>query len=215
MAAKRGFDAASLPVAPAADRNKEVIWKILSKKMDGHVLEIGSGTGQHIGHFAPQKTSIIWYPSDCGEDCFWAIKERTKDSKNVRVPGKVNLLEESWTVDASKLLDGSVKKFDGIYTCNVCHIAPWEATVSLMKNAPKIMSEGGLLCIYGPFIIDGKSAESNFRFSKMLQARVPHQGVRELREIEKEANRAGMQLKEVVNMPANNNMLVFGFENKM
>jgi len=218
MATRTGWDSSDkapngsghLPTAGATERNKEAIWKTISKKfasLGANILELGSGTGQHISYFAQQRDDLTWQPSDYLDNYFWAIKERTKNMKNVKEPAKIDLMKKSWTKDATALIDG--KGFDGIYLCNVCHIAPWEATISLVTGASTVLREGGLLCIYGPFIIDGKSAASNFRFSKMLSAENPSRGVREVRDIEKHGEKAGLKLTEIIDMPTNNNILVF------
>eukprot|EP00466_Bigelowiella_natans_P013438 jgi/Bigna1/54632/estExt_Genewise1Plus.C_390013 len=201
-----------LPTLAATERNKQVIWDVISKILSGNVLELGSGTGQHIAHFVGEdkEKGICWFPTDYTDNNFWVIRERTKTFSNVKEPEKVNLLDEFWTKTVATKLDSKgEKKFDGIYMCNVCHIAKWDATASLMKSAGKILREDGNICIYGPFIIDGKSSESNFRFSKRLQEENPDRGVREVRDIEKCANEGGLALTKIINMPANNNILVF------
>jgi len=46
--------------APAFHRNLAAIWSVLApflERRSGHVLEIGSGTGQHAAAFAPRRTS--------------------------------------------------------------------------------------------------------------------------------------------------------------
>src|ERR687887_46325 len=53
--------------APAFHRNHAAIWSVLSRFLrgrSGDVLEIGSGTGQHVVQFAGQSPAITWWPSD-------------------------------------------------------------------------------------------------------------------------------------------------------
>ncbi len=57
--------------APAALRNQDAIKDVLCdiiKDKKGHVLEIGSGTGQHAIHFARHLPEITWWPSDPNDD---------------------------------------------------------------------------------------------------------------------------------------------------
>ena len=53
--------------APAFHRNHEPIWSVLAPFLLDHagdVLEIGSGTGQHVVAFAGKSPDIVWWPSD-------------------------------------------------------------------------------------------------------------------------------------------------------
>ena len=56
--------------AAAFHRNHEPIWAVLQKFLagkSGDVVEAGSGTGQHVVHFAKHTPGIIWWPSDLNE----------------------------------------------------------------------------------------------------------------------------------------------------
>ena len=53
--------------AAAFHRNYAPIWAVLQQFLagkSGDVLEAGSGTGQHVVHFARHSPEIIWWPSD-------------------------------------------------------------------------------------------------------------------------------------------------------
>ena len=58
-----------LPYAEACERNKAPILDALRTRLPrrGHVLEIGSGTGQHVVHFAPHFEDLTWQPSERAE----------------------------------------------------------------------------------------------------------------------------------------------------
>ena len=60
--------------APAADRNKDYILKVLQtilpNDLSGQALEIASGTGQHVSHFAQSFKKLIWQPSDVDQSNF-------------------------------------------------------------------------------------------------------------------------------------------------
>ena len=61
------------------------------------------------------------------------------------------------------------------------HISPWEATLGLLRGAGRILPAGGLLVLYGPFMIDHQhTAPSNAAFDQSLRARDPSWGVRDL-----------------------------------
>lgn len=54
--------------APAAERNKDPILAVLRASVKTErilqALEISSGTGQHVTHFAQALPNIIWQPSE-------------------------------------------------------------------------------------------------------------------------------------------------------
>lgn len=54
--------------AAAAERNKEPILAVLQESVNTgrhlQALEISSGTGQHVTHFAQSLRNIVWQPSE-------------------------------------------------------------------------------------------------------------------------------------------------------
>ncbi|MEX1362865.1 MAG: DUF938 domain-containing protein, partial [Nannocystaceae bacterium] len=87
---------------------------------------------------------------------------------------------------------------------NMIHISPWECAKGLLAGAGRLLPAGGPLLLYGPFVVDGETAPSNRAFDQSLRSRDPRWGVRELRDVEREAATHGLSLDEVVPMPANN-----------
>jgi hypothetical protein len=57
--------------SPSAERNKGPILTVLERVLprSGLVLEIASGTGQHVVHFARALTELTWQPSDPDANC--------------------------------------------------------------------------------------------------------------------------------------------------
>jgi hypothetical protein len=103
-----------------------------------------------------------------------------------------------------------VESAAAIFCANMIHIAPWEATEGLMRGAAKVLSAGGILVLYGPFVINEQhTAPSNEAFDASLRARNPLWGVRDLRLVDDTARLQGLQLRERVEMPANNLCAVF------
>ena len=56
--------------SPSCERNRQPILDVLEKLWPerGIVLEIGSGTGQHVVFFAPLNFRLSWQPSDVAEN---------------------------------------------------------------------------------------------------------------------------------------------------
>src|SRR6266581_3371329 len=87
--------------APAFHRNHAPIWSVLARYLQGQagdVLEVGSGTGQHIVEFARRAPHIVWWPSDIDEVLLASIAAWREHSKlaNVRSPVRIDLAEPGW-----------------------------------------------------------------------------------------------------------------------
>ncbi len=97
-----------------------------------------------------------------------------------------------------------------ILCCNMIHIAPWEATLGLMRGAGRVLTPGGKLWLYGPFVREGvETAEGNVAFDARLKDMDPRFGVRRLEDVAEIAASEGLGGPEVVEMPANNCLVGF------
>jgi cyclopropane fatty-acyl-phospholipid synthase-like methyltransferase len=191
-------------VAPAAERNKAAILEVLSRVLprQGLVLEIGSGTGQHVCHFARALPGLVFQPSDPDVDMRRSIARwiAHEDLQNVLDPMALDVLAPSWPIVAA----------DAVISINMIHVAPWAATQALFAHASRVLSTRAPLVLYGPFHRDGApTAESNARFDESLRAHDPTWGVRDLGDVAAVAAEAGFSQDEVVAMPANNLCVVF------
>ena len=187
---------------PSADRNKDPILEVLERVLppNASVLEIASGSGQHAVHFAGQLPEITWQPSDVDPERRASIRIWREESGlgNILDPMAVDVTEPEWNVGT----------FDAIYNSNLIHISPWECCLGLLAGARRHVLAGGLLIIYGPFKIGGgHTAPSNRAFDEDLRSRDPRWGVRDLEAVRGAAD--GFDLEERVEMPANNQTLIF------
>ncbi len=191
--------------AASADRNKGPILAVLERVLPptGLVLEIGSGTGQHIVHFALALPRLTWQPSDPDTDFRrsvegWIGQERLD---NVRAPLDLDVCRLPWPVTRA----------DAVLAINVIHVAPWAATQALLAGAKDALDRGGgVLYLYGPYRRFGRhTATSNAAFDAQLRASDPGWGVRDLEAVVELAGTAGFELAELVDMPANNLSVVF------
>jgi SAM-dependent methyltransferase len=197
------LSAAALPHSPAAERNAPHILQALLRWLppQGRVLEVASGTGQHARHFAAAMPGWDWQPTEASAEPLAAIALRCAGLPGVRAPLVLDVLAE-WPVPAAS--------FDAVYTANLLHIAPWAVTPAFMHGAARALRPGGVLVVYGPFIVEAEPlAPSNAAFDVDLRARNPLWGLRALHQVQAEALSAGLQLLERRAMPANNLMLRF------
>jgi SAM-dependent methyltransferase len=190
--------------APSAERNKQPILDVLVRALPpaGVVLEIGSGTGQHVTHFAKALPNLVFQPSemDAGRHASIAAWIAHEKLANVRPPIAFDVARLPWPVRAA----------DAIVCINVIHISPWEATLALMRGAGAMLPAGGVLVTYGPYRREGRhTAPSNAAFDADLKSRDPRWGVRDMEEVVAAAKAEGLALEETVAMPANNFTLVF------
>ena len=200
--------------AAAFHRNHEPIWAVLEKFLagkSGDAVELGSGTGQHVVHFATHAPGIMWWPSDLNESHLKSIEAWRAHAAlpNIRPPLRIDLADPAW---CPEMHDGSgPAHLLAVFCANVIHIAPWRVAEGLIAGAGRYLHRDGRLFLYGPFKRDGKhTAMSNAVFDTSLRQQNAEWGVRDMADVEKLAAGAGLALIETVPMPANNMILVFG-----
>lgn len=197
--------------APAFHRNQEAIGSAIAGFLDGktgHVLEIGSGTGQHAVTFARQWPQLIWWPSDILPSHLDSIAAWRREAAlaNLRDPQRIDLMDRDWTWAG----DTNADKLTAILCINVLHISPWRVAENLLAGAGRKLRDGGHLLLYGPYMRDGEhTAPSNAAFDASLRARNPDWGVRDIADVSALAQSAGLTLVNIVPMPANNMVLAF------
>ena len=190
--------------APHVARNAGPIADVLAQILParGMVLELASGTGEHILHFAREFPRLLWQPSDPEPAALRSIEAWRAES------GLFNLLPPI-SLDA-RAADWPVPQTDAILCINMIHISPWTATAGLIRGAGRLLGEGAPLYLYGPYRRAGvETAPSNEAFDESLRARDPEWGLRTLEEVAAEARKHGLQLDRIVEMPANNLSIVF------
>jgi SAM-dependent methyltransferase len=197
---------------PAFHRNHDVIWSAMAgflSAQKGDVLELGSGTGQHIAEFARLASDLTWWPSDIYPSHLASIEawRRHAGLANLRAPQRIDLTDPAWSWTA----DGQAGAALTAMLCiNVLHIAPWRVAQNLIAGAGRLLREEGRLFAYGPFMRDGAhTAPSNAAFDASLRAENPDWGVRDLADLNALAQDAGLTAAEIVPMPANNLVLAF------
>ncbi len=190
--------------APAAARNRGPILNVLRSVLpaEGQVLEIASGTGEHVIHLAAHLPKLQFQPSDPSAEALRSIAAWIDEAglDNVRTPVALDASASFWPVAEA----------DAIVCVNMVHISPWIATQGLFAGARAILPKAAPLCLYGPFKRDGAhTAPSNVAFDASLRAQNAGWGVRDLEAIAACASAAGFGAPEVIEMPANNLSVIF------
>ncbi|MEQ8762490.1 MAG: DUF938 domain-containing protein [Planctomycetota bacterium] len=190
--------------AESAERNCESIWENLGPLLpeSGLVLEIASGTGQHVVHYAERTPELTWQPTDVEPENITSIAHYVAEAelKNVRTPLLLDVTSNEWPV----------KSADVVVCINMIHIAPWKATRGLFRGAARVLGKGGLLFLYGPYLVEGRETEpSNLEFDADLKSRDASWGLRKLEDVGEVGEKQGLELVAHIDTPKNNLSVIF------
>jgi SAM-dependent methyltransferase len=195
-----------LPFSEACERNKDPILAVLRRCFADrmHVLEIGSGTGQHAVHFVGHLTHLTWHPT---EQLRYlpdlAARVQLEGRPNLKAPTVLDVRQSVWPL----------RSVDAVFTANTLHIMSWPEVIAMYHGIGSVLAPGGVLCVYGPFRYEGRyTSESNREFDRTLQERDPQSGVRDIQAVTALASEYGMRLMADHDLPAFNRLLVFAKE---
>jgi len=191
------------PFSQACENNKRPILEVLQRYLhDGdHVLEIGSGTGQHAVFFGSRLPHLIWQTSDVAV-YHAGIRQWLAETglDNVRPPLSLDVTDADWPIASTT----------AVFSANTTHIMSWPTVEAFIDGVGKILPAGGWFLLYGPFNYGGApTSESNARFDQSLRARDPASGIRGFEAVDALALARGLTLIEDAAMPANNRLLVW------
>ncbi|HTU65809.1 MAG TPA: DUF938 domain-containing protein [Steroidobacteraceae bacterium] len=193
-----------LLTSAAAERNKDPILTVLESVLPatGSALEIASGSGQHVCHFAAALPGIRWQPTEPDAASRDAMTRRIEAAHlpNLLPPIALDVHEPRWPVAA---------QYDAIVCINMIHISPWSSSRALCLGAARHLPAGGLLITYGPYLENGTAVASNLEFDASLKRHNPAWGLRDLDDVTRLAAEHGLARRQVVRMPANNLSVVF------
>ena len=188
--------------APSAERNRGPILRAIGPHLPptGLVLEIASGTGEHVTFFAAERPGLTWQPTDPDADRRASIDAWTSALPNVRPAIALDAASATWPLAHA----------DAILCINMIHISPWSATLGLFTGAARILPPAGVLALYGPYRRrDIPMQPGNDAFDADLKRRDPAWGLRELETVADLAAQNGFGPPAIVEMPADNLTLVF------
>jgi cyclopropane fatty-acyl-phospholipid synthase-like methyltransferase len=191
------------PFSQACENNKQYLLDLIRHEFPAgsRVLEIGSGTAQHVVHFAQALPEVQWLPSDMPRNLA-TVQAGLADCglSNISAPLALDVAYESWPVS----------DVEGIFTANTLHIMSETHVELFFRGVQRTLQPRGRLCVYGPFKYNGVfTTPSNARFDDWLKERDPRSGVRDFEKVDELARAAGLHLCADHAMPANNQLLVW------
>ncbi|WP_144430555.1 DUF938 domain-containing protein [Jannaschia donghaensis] len=194
-------DADGRITAPSADRNRDAILQVLLPRLPrkGDVLEIASGTGQHIAALAAHRPDLDFHPSDPDPARRASIDVRCKGLPNVAPAGDIDAGQAGWAI---------ANAADMVLVVNLLHLISDPEMAVLLDEAAQALAPEGVLAIYGPFLRQGRTtSDGDATFDADLRAQDPAIGYKDV-----DVVRTVLQVLElnveIVKMPANNLMVL-------
>lgn len=193
--------------APSAARNIAPILEVLSRHVPaqtggcGYALEIASGTGEHAVACAAAFPNVVWQPTDIDPLRLVSIDSwrALKGLRNMRMAQHLDAGAADWQVPG----------FGLITTVNLLHLISEDTARNVIHGVARSLAPGGRWALYGPFRTGGAfRSEGDLMFHDSLSAHDPAIGYKDLEWVEAEALAAGLARVELVEMPANNLMLI-------
>lgn len=193
--------------SPSAARNRDPIREVFLRHMPmaGMIVEVGSGTGEHVAHLATAAPLLSFFPGDPDEASRASILAWTAfhGLTNIAPPHAADVASLNW--------QSAFAPCEGLLSINMIHIAPFSAARGVFAGASALLKPEGRLFLYGPFKRSGvHTSASNEAFDASLKSRNPEWGVRDLDlEISPLAEAGNLALVAIEEMPANNLSLIF------
>ena len=191
------------PYSESCVKNQAPILEVLQAIFANQrsVLEIASGTGQHAVHFGRGLPHLTWQTSELIQNhagiLAWLNQAKLP---NVLPPVAIDVNDDQWPVG----------RVDTVFSANTVHIISWPAIERMFAGIARVLSAGGILCLYGPFNYGGEfTSESNAHFDVWLKSRDTNSGVRNFEDINRLAEMHGLFLLKDISMPSNNRTLVW------
>ncbi|WP_394763707.1 DUF938 domain-containing protein [Phenylobacterium sp.] len=191
--------------APSTARNRQPILDVLRPRLPpvARVLEVASGAGEHAMFVAEALPGVTWQPTDRDGEALVSIAAWRAASGLVNIAAPLRL-------DAADPASWPAGPFEAVVCINMIHISPWAATQGLMAGAARVLTPGGRLILYGPYLEAGvDTAAGNLSFNESLKSRDPAWGLRDLADVTALAAAHGLTFAERIAMPANNLMVLF------
>ena len=191
------------PYSESCEQNRAPILAILRDVFAdrNHVLEIGSGTGQHAVYFGAALPQLRWQTADVlAHHPGIAAWLNEAALPNVLPPFELDANSTNWHTG----------RYDAVFSANTLHIMSAQEVERCFAGIGQVLEPGGVLAVYGPFNYQGQfTSESNARFDQWLKSRDSASGIRDFEVVDALARQQGLALQQDYAMPANNRTLVW------
>lgn len=192
--------------APAAERNKDAIIETLHHFLPqtGNVLELASGTGQHVVALAEAFPNLTWQPTDVAPSRLGSINAWASDAalENLKPAIALDATTPGWA--------GTYAGQDGVLLVNLLHLISTVEAKCIVQEAAQALNPGGCLMIYGPYLREGlATSEGDQSFHSRLQAHDPEVGYKDYADVLRWGQSQGLDPVETIEMPANNLFLIW------
>ena len=145
------------PFSPACERNREPILAVLREHFAdcSHVLEIGSGSGQHAVHFAAAMPWLTWQCSDVADNLpgigLWLDEAGLA---NTPIPIELDVARGPWAVadknaphppsaPSPRALGEGNSRIDAVFSANTLHIMGWAEVEAFFAGVGRVLRESG------------------------------------------------------------------------
>ncbi|KUJ76201.1 methyltransferase [Ruegeria marisrubri] len=189
--------------APSAARNTGPLCDLLEQvaPAGGKALELASGTGQHVAAFAQRLPGLEWQPTEIDAERRASIDDYAKGLSNVAPALALDATERGW----ADRHGGQ----DLVVLINLLHLISLPEAETIIAEAARALAPGGRFVLYGPFMRAGElTSEGDAGFHATLTAQDPEIGYKDDFDTIDMMQDAGLELVEVVEMPANNLALI-------
>ena len=214
-----------------AEQNRDLLLtavRQLSLPSGGHVLEIASGTGQHVAHLAAGLPELTFHPSDVNPHMLATMRQRLAADQlpNVCPPLAADAADpDTWPApgDTCRTCSaGGTSRcescrtrahvrgwLDAVLCVNMTHVSPEASWRGLLEGAARRLRPGGALLLYGPFQRSGRVPPALVAFQQRLQQEDAAWGLRDVSELCEHAERCGLRLESDVQPATNQRLLVW------
>ncbi|XP_071385912.1 methyltransferase-like 26 B [Centroberyx affinis] len=200
-------------VSPLAERNWAGLCSVLEDVLEDQShrelfgLELGSGTGQHVIHFARKIPFITWQPSDIKEECRDSIKAYIVATKAKTVLQPVHLdASEPW----EKWAGLPRNSCDVVIAINLLQYSSFKTAEGVFSGAGQILRQNGLLLTYGAYAINGIITPScNEDLDAEIRKMNPEWGLPDIDVLRQLAYGNGMRMERMIEMEEYNKCLIF------
>ncbi|KAJ8613614.1 hypothetical protein CTAYLR_006163 [Chrysophaeum taylorii] len=203
-------------VSPHCDAEKIALATVLRTHLPrcSCVLEVGSGTGQHVAHLAKAMPSVSWQPSEWS-GCASPLFSRSPVEENLQSIDayceQLQNVKPAIAVDVSS--NWPVKgPFRAVLACNFLHIVSPEAKRGLFRGANSVLNKSrGLVFVAGPCAIDGDLlCDTNRALDHTLKSKnLPGWGVMDVADVDALAADFGFDRIALERMPNHALVLVY------